>query len=312
MTPRVSAALSCAAALCATSCGPAATAPAPPPPDPAVSPNALSGARALEEAAALVAIGPRESGSAGAARAAEHLRARLSALGWAPAADEFQDDTPAGRLTFRNVLAEAGPRDRPRIVLLSHYDTAPGLGPAFVGANDSGSSSGLLLELARVLTPHPPAGAAVLLGFLDGEESRTGYRAGDGLHGSRRLAARLRAEGRVAAVIVLDMVGDRDLSVTLPRNGDPRLTRLALDCARAEGVRDRFSLLGRDVLDDHVPFLEAGMPAVDLIDFQFGSAPGRNDYWHTPADTLDKLSAESLQVVGRVVLRMIGELAGAR
>jgi len=147
----------------------------------------------------------------------------------------------------------------------------------------------------------------------------------DGLHGSRRLA-KLLQEGDpdvsprwrqrpltgkpdVRAVLVLDMVGDRDLQITIPRNCDPRLRKLALQCARDEGVRLNFSLLLTGVTDDHVPFLEAGMPAVDLIDFHYGSAPGQNDYWHTPQDTLDKLSPNSLQIVGRVAIRMINELA---
>ena len=90
------------------------------------------------------------------------------------------------------------------------------------------------------------------------------------------------------------------------------MTSLAFTAARAEGVRDRFGLHGGSVLDDHVPFLEAGVPAIDLIDFEYGSAPGRNDFWHTTQDTLDKLSADSLQTVGRVVLRMVGAIAASR
>jgi glutaminyl-peptide cyclotransferase len=140
------------------------------------------------------------------------------------------------------------------------------------------------------------------------------YGSADGLHGSRHLAAQMRADGRAAktiGVILLDMIGDRNLSITIPRNGTPRLTTLALDCAQREGVRGRFGLARGDILDDHVPFLLNGMPAVDLIDFEYGSAPGRNDYWHTPADTLDKLSADSLQAMGRVVIRMLNSLCGA-
>ncbi|MCX7006757.1 MAG: M28 family peptidase [Kiritimatiellaeota bacterium] len=169
----------------------------------------------------------------------------------------------------------------------------------------------MLLELARLLKPGWRGAAEFWLAFLDGEECRVEYGPHDGLHGSRHLAQQLAAAGRtndVRAVILLDMIGDRDLSVTLPPNGDARLTALVLDAATAEGARAKFGLAPGGILDDHQPFLDAGMPAVDLIDFLYGSAPGLNDYWHTAADTPDKLSAESLQTIGRVVLRVLAAL----
>lgn len=113
---------------------------------------------------------------------------------------------------------------------------------------------------------------------------------------------------RVAAMILMDMVGDRDLTVTIPRNTTPWLGALAFDAARAEGVRRHFQLYPYMIADDHNAFLERGVPAIDLIDFQFGSAPGKNDYWHTAEDSMDKLSAESLSVVGRVAARMALEV----
>jgi len=113
----------------------------------------------------------------------------------------------------------------------------------------------------------------------------------------------------VRAVVVLDMVGDRDLTLTLPRNGTPELLQAVFDAARAAGARNQVSLFDGAMLDDHVPFLMAGMPAVDLIDFQYGARPGENNYWHTLDDTPDKLSAASLQHVGQIVLRMLAGLA---
>lgn len=286
----------------------------PPPASPAAAALDLSsfhGAQALEEAAALVAISPRDAGTKGAARAAAHLEQRLRALGLAVQVDSFQDDTPDGPLPLRNVVATIPGSGPARVLLLSHFDTKSGI-PGFTGANDSASSSGLLLALAGFLAPRAPLRATVLVAFVDGEECLRAYSDTDGLRGSRRLAARLAAEpGGTAglSVILLDMIGDRDLSVTIPRNGTPSLMAHAFAAAAAEGARDQFSLYPGDILDDHVPFMARGIPAIDLIDFAYGSAPGQNDYWHTAQDDLDKLSADSLQTVGRVVLRMIDALA---
>jgi Zn-dependent M28 family amino/carboxypeptidase len=150
---------------------------------------------------------------------------------------------------------------------------------------------------------------------VDGEECVNRYGATDGLHGSRRLAAQLAQGGnaaRVRGVLIVDMVGDSNLTVRLPENGTPALMQAVLDAATAEGARRHFGLGLGAVLDDHVPFLDAGLPAVDIIDFEYGSAPGLNDYWHTAADTVDKLSADSLRIAGRVVARAVNVLLGAR
>ena len=281
---------------------------------PPLNTTLLDGQRALGEVRAFVALGARDSGTLGAVGAAEYLQRRLARIGIAGEMDTFTNDTPQGRLVFRNVVGTLTGRADCVVILASHYDTKTGIGDGFVGANDGGSSTGLLLELGRVLASLQGA-PTVILAFFDGEECRVTYGPHDGLHGSRRCVEWLRARGRlrdVRAVILLDMIGDADLNVMIPRNSSPELTSLAFTAARAEGVRDRFGLHGGSVLDDHVPFLEAGVPAIDLIDFEYGSAPGRNDFWHTTQDTLDKLSADSLQTVGRVVLRMVGAIAASR
>jgi len=185
------------------------------------------------------------------------------------------------------------------------------LGAGFEGANDSASSSGLLLELVRVLQAAGPLPVNIGIAFFDGEECRHSYTARDGLHGSRHAARALclnRRMDQVRAVIILDMIGDSNLTVTIPRNCTPDLATRVFRAAAAEKVRNKFSLMAGALLDDHQPFLEAGMPSVVLIDFEYGSAPGRNDYWHTPQDTLDKLSAKSLGIIGRVVIRMLNDL----
>lgn len=276
-----------------------------------LDPGKLNGQAAFEEVRSFVAIGPRHSGTPGAASAAEYLAERLRAIGIDPLVDEFTDNTPSGPVTFRNVVGVIPGRSRDTIILGSHYDTKSGIGEAFCGANDSGSSTGLLLEIADQLRMAAPLPVEILVAFFDGEECLANYGAGDGLHGSRRLARTLvqnRRADRTRAVILMDMVGDRDLQVTVPRNSSPPLVATAFESARSLGVRNRFYLARESILDDHVPFIEAGIPAIDLIDFQFGSAPGKNDYWHTPEDTLDKLSPDSLQTVGRVVIEMLNRM----
>ena len=193
----------------------------------------------------------------------------------------------------------------------AHYDTKVGI-DGFVGANDSGSGAGLMIELARALQQTAPHPVEIRFAFFDGEEARVDYSPADGFHGSRHLAETMAADGsltNVAAMILLDMIGDRDLSVTIPRNGAPWLLTLAFEAAHAEGVRQYFQLLPYAVGDDHEAFIARGVPAIDLIDFLYGSAPGKNDYWHTAQDTMDKVSAESLDAVGRVVLRRLAGIA---
>ena len=275
------------------------------------APSAFEGARAFSETEALVQISPRDAGTGGGRIAAIHLETRLKALGYKTVVDTFSEETPSGKMFFNNVLGRLpGNTDR-LIILASHFDTKAGISEDFQGANDSGSSSGILLELARVLSERGPSETEFLVAFFDGEECRTKYGPTDGLHGSRRLAQQILAGGGaevVEAVILLDMVGDKDLNITIPRNCSKGLVTQLFSAAHEMGVRPVFSLGPGSILDDHVPFLLAGMPAIDVIDFEYGSAPGLNDYWHTEEDTMDKLSAESMQTVGDVILRMVENL----
>ena len=300
----------------------AGCAPTPEKPEAAESPGGavqapveVSGERALEEVRAFLEVGPRDAGTLGAERAANYLADRLRALGVEAEIQEFREPSPLRPKTvFRNVLGRIPGRTDRIVLLASHYDTKAGI-PDFVGANDSGSSTGLLLELARAFAAGAPSEPEIRFAFFDGEECRVEYGPADGFHGSRHLARAMAADGslpNVAALVLLDMVGDRDLTITIPRNTTPGLVAAAFAAARTEGVRERFQLAPFSVGDDHAAFFERGVPAIDLIDFEYGSAPGRNDYWHTPADTLDKLSAESLETVGRVVARMVAELPAAR
>jgi len=252
---------------------------------------------------------PRDAGTPGAEKAAQWIQKLLTERGVEARIDSFTDRTPRGQKAFFNVLATIPGTGDGWIILLSHFDTMSGIGGGFQGADDGGSSTGLLIELAAILRAAGPLPHNILCGFMDGEECMLAYSDHDGFHGSKRLARQMKTEGRaVKAVILMDMVGDRDLKLTVPRNGTAALRLLALKAAEATGDRDRIGLFDGIIYDDHQAFLDLGFPAVNLIDFEFGSSPGANDYWHTPADTLDKLSADSLLTTGRIVLEMINRL----
>lgn len=274
----------------------------------ALDPSLLDAARAFEEVELLLRIPNRDAGTPGAKQAAGHIQERLKEIGLEARIEAFRDPTPRGTTTFRNVVAEIPGKGAGVIILGSHYDTKSGMEEGFQGANDSGSSTGLLIELARIFSQSPRLKNTLQLVFFDGEECFESYNHNDGLHGSRHHAQGLMDKGRaekVEAVIIMDMVGDRDLNISFPRNSEAELIDLAFQAARAENVRTHFGLSEHAVLDDHVPFLSADMPAINFIDFQFGSAPGLNDYWHTPEDRIENISAESLKTTGRVVLKLV-------
>ena len=288
-----------------------------PPPDSTsptarLDPSLVSGNRAFEAVTQLVAITPRHAGSPGAAKAAEHLKAALTPYTSSCEINSFDDETPHGTVTFRNVIGVTPGTGNDLIIIASHYDTKSGISDTFQGANDSGSSSGLVIELARVLHAQQPLPFTVLYAFFDGEECMVKYDKHDGLHGSRQLVKTLRERGKlsqVKAMILLDMVGDSDLTITLPRNVDHKLLGFTFDAAHAAGVRKKFTLTRTTILDDHVPFLEAGVPTINLIDFQHGSQSGKNDYWHTEQDSIEHVSADSLQSIGEVVIHMLNAIA---
>lgn len=299
------------ACLLASGCKPPVTA-LPEAAEAEVAVEALDGERALARVRDLVAITPRHSGTPGAEQAARWIAGAIAPFTDTCEIDTFTDAAPGGPLPFHNVIATRKGTGEKTVILGSHFDTKSGISDTFQGANDSGSSTGLLIELARVLHGQPRLPFTVVFAFFDGEECIRSYGPQDGLHGSRRYAGQLEAAGRLAAiraVIVLDMIGDKDLTVTIPRNTTRPLVALAFQAAADEGVRDRFRLARGDVLDDHVPFFDRGVPTLNLIDFEYGSAPGLNDYWHTDQDSLENISAESLQHVGRVTLRILNALA---
>lgn len=269
---------------------------------------------ALATAAALVERHtPRDAGSDPRFSAARFIRDSAAAAGAASAKLDVFTATALGvPRRFANVVAEFR-RDpaAPWIVLVSHYDTKPGV--ACPGANDGASTTGLLVAFCGVIARSAPLPVSVMLVWTDGEECVSAYGVDDGLWGSRHAAGWLAASGRsVRAVICADMLGDASLDISVPRNTSCELRALALSAAGRIGLADRVAEIPELVKDDHVPFLQKGFPAVDLIDFHYGGAPGKNDWWHTPADTPDKLSSASLLASGRLVCEMIDGLAGEK
>ena len=262
-----------------------------------------SGARAYEHVAKLVGYGPRPTGSEALGRAAAYIMTQLQDYGLTAEEQVFTAPTPYGPRQFRNVIArtriqQGGPNRT--IIIASHYDTKLFTNMTFVGANDGGSSTGTLLEVARVAADQPN----LWFVFFDGEEAMIQYGNDDGLWGSKFFVDDLKTKDgvkQIKAMILLDMIGDKNLNVIVAGT----LSQQVFDAARAAGFRDYFTYGANAILDDHVPFMRAGIPAVDLIDFEFGSGPGLNDYWHTENDTLDKLSPHSLEIVGQTTLRLI-------
>ena len=266
--------------------------------------EALSGEKALAHVQRLVDFGPRPSGSEALENSRRYIEDQLRRSGWQVTRQEFTDDTPRGKVQFVNLIAQFSGEGRsaPLFLLCSHYDTKTFDAIKFVGANDGGSSTGLLLELARVIGQQPNLAAKVELVFFDGEEAYDRFSETDGLYGSRYFAKHLGGDRQFRGGIVFDMVGDRSLDVTLPADSPSEMARDIFAAAEALKLRDYFTYLDREMIDDHSPLNAIGIPTIDVIDFDY-------PWWHTAGDTIDKISGRSLQIVGSVALYYLSEVA---
>ncbi|MEI8233415.1 MAG: M28 family peptidase [Verrucomicrobiota bacterium] len=281
-------------------------------PPPAEIWKEFSGEKALAHAKAQCDLGPRPSGSAELEKARALITAELTRNGWNVERQTFADTTPRGPVTFVNLIARyGGSRKTQQWVVCSHYDTKIFDTIRFVGASDGASSTGALMELARVLSLDPGLARRVELVFFDGEEAVVQYRQTngvltDGLYGSRHYAKDLAATGRAKQLregVLWDMIGNSRLNVTLSPDSPAPLMQEIFAAADALGLRGIFSLSERTILDDHSPLNEAGISTIDLIGFDY-------PYWHTADDTFDKLSPQSLQSVGAVTLRWLKTASG--
>jgi glutaminyl-peptide cyclotransferase len=277
-------------------------------PSDAGPPPAIDSSRAFQYVKDIVAFGPRPVGSANHKKVEDYITAHLK--GDAVEEDSFTADTPEGKFPVHNIIAKYPGTHEGIIVIASHYDTNyPLRNTSFIGANDGGSSSALLLELANQLRSKNPEGYSVWLVWDDAEESikpdtEVPFLT-DSLYGIRHLAEKWEADGtlkKIKAFLLADMVGDADLNIERDANSTPWLEDVVYEAATRLGYQSHFFARTMAVDDDHLPFVKRGVPSADLIDFNYGY----NDvFWHTTQDTVDKLSPKSLLIVGNTILETI-------
>ncbi len=263
----------------------------------------FDGNAALEHVRMLVSHGQRVSGSAEIVKSAEYIIGALPDT-VKKRTIEFEDVTPDGLKKFRNIEAVI-PAENPDsgekfIIVSGHYDLKK-LDPPMDGANDSGSSAALLIELAKtVKSPR----CEVRIVWFDGEECLSGrYSEADGLHGSRNYAAGLSPDElkNCIALVNVDMIGDRDLKYTLSADTSLEMVEKVIKAAEKSGNSGLITQHRGNILDDDQPFRQRGIPCVNLIDFDYAA-------WHTPRDDISQVSAASLAATGNLVIALLDEL----
>jgi glutaminyl-peptide cyclotransferase len=271
---------------------------------PAQSAAGFDAARAWDHLRAQVAIGPRVAGTPANARTRDYIVKSLAAIGIKAVEQPFEARTPVGMVKMTNLIATLPGERSDRIVLASHFDTKLFREFRFLGASDSASSTAALLELARVLKDRPRPFTIELL-FLDGEEAFVEWSLeSDSTYGSRYYVQQARTSGSLGslkALILLDMIGDKDLNIRREENSTRWLTDIIWATARRLGHARHFLDETTPVEDDHLHFVQAGVPAVDIIDLDYFA-------WHTAEDTIDNVSQQSLEIVGDVVLAALPEI----
>jgi glutaminyl-peptide cyclotransferase len=262
----------------------------------------FDGKRAFADVAKQVDFGPHPAGSQAIAQVQDYLLAELSSAGCTAEVDPFTSQTPAGEVPMKNILVKI-PGDRPGIIMLAtHYDTKKI--DNFVGADDGGSSTAVMLEVARKLCGQHGR-YQVWIAFFDGEEAvNLEWKDPDNRYGSREMAAKLSMSGdlkNIRAFILADIVGSRELLLKRDSNSDKSLNDLVWSTANRLGYSGVFVNMPTAIDDDHQSFSTRGVKTVDIIDLEI-------PYWHTPQDTLDKISSKSLAVVGHVILETVKQL----
>lgn len=274
-------------------------------PDPDTPPpektDGFDGKRALEHVVKQVDFGPRPSGSHANEQTQDYILRQLSTAACTVETDPFNAQTPAGIIPMKNILVKI-PGDKPGIILLgTHFDTKKL--DNFVGADDGGSSTGVMLELARLLCAQTGR-YAVWIAFFDGEEAVQQWSDTDSRYGSREMAAKFAMSGdlpKIKAFLLADIVGSRLLRFKRELNSTKALTDMVWATAAKRGYSTIFVNEAAAIEDDHLSFLKRGVPSVDVIDLEI-------PYWHTPQDTLDKISSKNLAITGHVFMESIKQL----
>jgi glutaminyl-peptide cyclotransferase len=264
---------------------------------------AFDSSKAWEHLRQQVAIGPRPSGSPANVKNRDYIKAQMAAFGIKTTEQPFEGATPTGPVKMVNIIATI-PGQRPdRIVLASHFDTKLFRNMRFVGASDGASSTAALIELGRVIKARGQLPFTIELLFLDGEEAVVEWQGTDNTYGSRYYVEAARKSGSLKslrAFILLDMIGDRNLTIRRESNSTRWLTDIVWGSAKKLGHR-AFMDEETTVEDDHIPFVKAGVPSLDIIDLDYPQ-------WHTAQDTLDAVAARSLQVVGETLVAALPEI----
>jgi glutaminyl-peptide cyclotransferase len=272
-------------------------------------PPAFDGDRAMQYVKEIVKFGPRPVGSANHKKVEDYIESHLK--GDVVENDVFTADTPEGKFPVHNIVAKFPGKKDGIIVVASHYDTNyPLRKTSFIGANDGASSSALLLELANQLRGKTREGYGVWLVWDDAEEAvkpdtEIPFEK-DSLYGITHLAEKWQGDEtlkKIKAFLLADMIGDADLNIDQDQNSTQWLEDVVYEAATRVGYQSHFFGRVNQVNDDHLPFMKRGVPSADLIDFTYGY---NNVFWHTTEDTVDKLSAKSLEIVGTVILETIG------
>jgi Zn-dependent M28 family amino/carboxypeptidase len=281
---------------------PASAAPSGPKPE-------INGNHVMQYVKEVVAFGSRPPGSPAHAKLEQYILSKLKGVDVEQ--DRFTAQTPVGKFPINSIIAKFPGKKDGIIVVAGHYDTNYPLPKTYVGANDGGSSTALLLALADQFRSRENDGYSVWLVWTDGEEAFVKWTDTDSDYGSRHLAQKWQQDGtakKIKALLVVDMIGDADLDILKDTNSTPWLSSLVYQAASNLGYQSHFYHLQAPMEDDHTPFLKIGVPSVDIIDFDYGY---NNVFWHTPEDTIDKLSPQSLAIAGDVVLETI-RLVNAR
>jgi glutaminyl-peptide cyclotransferase len=271
--------------------------------------DAFNSRQAYAYTAQVAGFGERWPGSPGHKKTEELIGQVLRKDGAKIETDDFTASTPRGPVPVHNMIGKFNIRTDPKqpiFILAGHYDTLFKSG--FIGANDGASSTAILLAFADALT-HQPTRMQIWLLWTDLEEAINSFQGDDGLYGSRHFAYELSMSGtvpRIRGLLLLDMIGYKNLSVARETGSDRSLQEAIRDAAHQLGYSRYFFRYETAITDDHMSFSHVGVPAVDVVDAQYGRlGPGfdsMGEFHHTNADTMDKVSAHSLEVVGRTIL----------